>query len=140
MNRVIGVGVASSMLLLLFVALAQQPASNPLPARDLGLELELKRTVNAKAITPSADLSKMKGLMCTVHVTAPEPNVTSGKSWGRRSSGANQVNDRVVGAVGVLTEVSERAIVITGPNGHVWIPLGQVVAVEFVQNPSTGVD
>lgn len=106
---------------------------------SLEARLFQERVVNPRAIRASSELEDYEGLKCRVHLHVgfnPEAGMNR-VSEGTSFSGLRLVNGVAVGAEGVLVEVDEEAIAVTGPNGHVWIPRDKVLAIEFIQNPPT---
>jgi hypothetical protein len=95
--------------------------------------------VNPGQIKVSTNLREWTGLKCRVHLRVdfnPAAGSTS-RTSGVSLSGLGSVNEFPTFVDGKLSATDADAIVITGPNGHVWIPRDQVRAIEVIQDPPT---
>jgi hypothetical protein len=96
---------------------------------------------NAEAIRPTVELREWRGLKCTVHFRAdvnPRAGVESGYNAGVLPSGLGHKDGVAMYARGVLADVGGDAVVVSGENGHVWIPRDDIRAIEVWQAPPTG--
>jgi len=114
----------------------------PAQATQEGMESEAFRArINPGRVSPGASLADWKGLRCRVHLRVdfnPWAGVSSIRS-GTSATGLTSVGDAPLYADGILRDVSNDAVVVTGHHGHVWIPRDQIRAIEAIQNDSTEV-
>jgi hypothetical protein len=95
--------------------------------------------LNSEAIKPALDLREWKGVKCRVHLKLDfNPRADSSSTGtGSSFSGLKSVNEYPAIVEGVLALAGEDALVVSGLNGHVWVPRSQIRAAEVVQDPPT---
>jgi hypothetical protein len=134
MKKALGVAAVAA-LALSGVLLAQPGDSRQKQEADAWMQARL----NPNSIKPSTNLKDWVGLKCRVYLRVDVNPAAGGssRSSGVSFAGLGTINELPVFAEGRLSATSDDAIVVTGPNGHVWIPRDQVRVVEVMQNPSS---